>query len=83
LPLAYEFFRLAITTLLVFLLSLVVHNVEELELVNALGRRHDTQPVTKLLLLEELLRPRTEESTSVLVCETIAQSVQRESRTGT
>jgi hypothetical protein len=41
--------------LLVILISLVVDNVEEAELVNTLGGGNDTEPVTELLLLEELL----------------------------
>jgi len=42
--------------LLVILLSLVVDDVEELELIHALRGRDDTEPVTELHLLEELLR---------------------------
>lgn len=41
--------------LLVILLTLLVDNVEESELINTLGCRDDTKPVTELLLLEELL----------------------------
>ena len=43
--------------LLVVLVSLVVDDVEELELVDTSGGRDDAEPVTKLLLLEELLGP--------------------------
>lgn len=43
--------------LLVILISLVVDDVEELELVNTAGGGDDTEPVTELLLLEELLGP--------------------------
>lgn len=43
--------------LLVILISLVVDDVEELELVNTARGGDDTEPVTKLLLLEELLGP--------------------------
>lgn len=43
--------------LLVVLLSLVVDDVEELKLVDASGGRDNTEPVTELLLLEELLGP--------------------------
>jgi hypothetical protein len=43
--------------LLVILVSLVVNDVEELELVNTLAGRDDTEPVTELHLLEELLGP--------------------------
>lgn len=41
--------------LLFILVRLVAHDVEEAELVYALGGRDDTEPVTELLLLEELL----------------------------
>lgn len=41
--------------LLVILIGLVVDNVEEAELVHTLGGGDDTEPVTELLLLEELL----------------------------
>lgn len=43
--------------LLVVLLSLVVDDVKELELVDTSGGRDNTEPVTELLLLEELLGP--------------------------
>lgn len=43
--------------LLVVLVSLVVNDVEELELVDTSGGGDDTEPVTELLLLEELLGP--------------------------
>jgi hypothetical protein len=41
--------------LLVILIRLIIDNVEEPQLIDTLGRRHDTEPVTELLLLEELL----------------------------
>ena len=41
--------------LLVVILSLVVDDVEEAELVDTLGGGNDAEPVTELLLLEELL----------------------------
>jgi hypothetical protein len=41
--------------LLVILLLVVANNIVEAELVDALGGGNDTQPVTELLLLEELL----------------------------
>ena len=44
-----------IDPLLVVLLGLVVDDVEELELVHSLRGGDDTEPVTELLLLEELL----------------------------
>ena len=43
------------TRLLVIVLSLVVDDVEEAELVDALGGGNNAEPVTELLLLEELL----------------------------
>ena len=43
--------------LLVVLVSLVVDDVEELELVDTARGRDDAEPVTELLLLEELLGP--------------------------
>ena len=44
-----------IVHLLVILVGLVVDNVEEAELVDTLGGGNDAEPVTELLLLEELL----------------------------
>jgi hypothetical protein len=44
-----------IVDLLIILIRLVVDNVEEAELVDALGGGNDAEPVTELLLLEELL----------------------------
>lgn len=41
--------------LLVVLLLSIVDDVEELELVDTLGGGHDAEPVTELVLLEELL----------------------------
>lgn len=41
--------------LLIVLVITVVDDVEEAELVDTLGGRDDTEPVTKLVLLEELL----------------------------
>ena len=45
------------SNLLLILLTLVVDDVVEAELVDTLGGRDDAQPVTELLLLEELLGP--------------------------
>ena len=45
------------TNLLVIVLVLVVDNVVELELVDTGGGGDDAEPVTELLLLEELLGP--------------------------
>jgi len=47
--------RIFATRLLVVLIGLIIDDVEEAELVDALGGRYDAQPVTQLLLLEELL----------------------------
>jgi hypothetical protein len=41
---------------LIFLVG-IVHNVEESQLVNALGSGDNSEPVSQLLLLEELLGP--------------------------
>lgn len=49
--------------LLVVVISLVVDDVEELELVHSLRGRDDTEPVTELHLLEELLGPRAQDIT--------------------
>ena len=46
-----------VARLILILIGLVVDDVEELELVDALGGRDDAEPVTELLLLEELLGP--------------------------
>jgi hypothetical protein len=46
-------------SLLILLLVGIIDDVEELELVHALGRGHDAKPVTELVLLEELLGPVT------------------------
>lgn len=43
------------TDLLVILLSLVVDDVVEAELIDTLGGGDDTEPVTELLLLQVLL----------------------------
>jgi hypothetical protein len=43
--------------LLIIIICLFVDNVEEAEFVDTLGGRDDTEPVTELLLLEELLCP--------------------------
>ena len=45
------------TGLLLVVLSLVVNDVEELELVDAARGRDDAEPVAELHLLEELLGP--------------------------
>lgn len=42
-------------SLLVILIGVIVDDVEELELVHTAGGGDDTEPVTELLLLEELL----------------------------
>src|SRR5277367_4100693 len=43
--------------LILILIRLIVDNVEEPQLIYALRSGNDTQPVTELLLLEELLCP--------------------------
>lgn len=43
--------------LILILISLVVDDVVESQFVNTLGDGDDTEPVTELLLLEELLGP--------------------------
>ncbi|SRR6266536_2345551 len=48
---------LLLPRLILVLISLVVDNVEESELVNTLGGRNNSEPVSQLLLLEELLCP--------------------------
>lgn len=49
--------RRGLVRLVIVLIGLVVNDVEELELVDTLGGGDDTEPVTELLLLEELLGP--------------------------
>jgi len=44
------------THLLVIILTLIVYNVEESQLIDTLASRNDPQPISQLLLLEELLR---------------------------
>lgn len=48
---------LSLHPLLVIILALVIDDVEESQLVDTLAGRHDSQPVSELLLLEELLGP--------------------------
>jgi hypothetical protein len=55
LSIVYSRASIVATRLLVIVLSLVVDDVEEAELVDALGGGNDAEPVTELLLLEELL----------------------------
>jgi len=54
--------------LLIILLIGVVDNVEEAELVDTLGRRYDTEPISQLLLLEELLCPNPKISAIIPLC---------------
>ena len=68
--------------LLVVLVGLVVDNVEEAELVDTLGGGNNTEPVTELLLLEELL--------GTIVCHHVSSQIaiiyisrERKERTGT
>lgn len=44
--------------LIIILIRLIIHHIEEAQLVNALARADDAQPIAQLLLLEEFLRPR-------------------------
>ena len=43
--------------LFIVLITLLIDNIEESELVGSLASSDDTEPVTELLLLEELLGP--------------------------
>lgn len=43
--------------LFLILITLIVDHVEESQFVDALAGRHNTEPVTELLLLKELLCP--------------------------
>ena len=56
--------------LVLILLTLVTNNVEELQAVLALGGADHTEPVTELLLLEELLGP-------VVQCISLAVVIER------
>jgi hypothetical protein len=47
----------SINHLVLIFLRIVVHNVEESQLVNTLGGGDNSEPVSQLLFLEELLRP--------------------------
>lgn len=47
----------SVVDLVLILISVVVNDVEELELVDALASRDNTEPVTELHLLQELLGP--------------------------
>ena len=51
--------------LLVVIVTFVVNNVEELELIDTLGGGDDAEPVTELHLLEELLGPSLEVSAAI------------------
>ncbi len=53
----YPYYIITMGCLVVVLIGLVVNDVEELQLVDALGGRDNAQPVAELLLLEELLGP--------------------------
>lgn len=43
--------------LFILVFTLVANDVKESQLVDSFASRHDSQPVSQLLLLEELLRP--------------------------
>lgn len=61
--------------LLVVVISLVVDDVEELELVHSLRGRDDTEPVTELHLLEELLGPGAQDITVSVLLQTLFPAV--------
>lgn len=46
------------STLLVIIFICIIHHIEEPQLVDTLGCRDHTEPVSQLLLLEEFLCPR-------------------------
>jgi len=48
---------ISVNSLLIVLLISIVDDVEEAQLVDSLGGRDDTEPISQLLLLEELLCP--------------------------
>lgn len=54
--------------LLVILIGLIIHNIEELKLVDTLGGGDDTEPVAELHLLEELLGPVVPKLSAILDC---------------
>jgi hypothetical protein len=56
-PLSISLFQSTTIHLLIIILSSIIDNVEESELVDTLGGRNDTEPISELLLLEELLCP--------------------------
>jgi len=58
----------SVNPLLIILLIGIVDNVEEAELVDTLGRRYDTEPISQLLLLEELLCPNPKISAIIPLC---------------
>jgi hypothetical protein len=53
--------------LLVIVLSIVIDDVEETELVNTLRSGYNTEPVTELVLLEELLCPKRSNKISLIL----------------
>ena len=57
-PLFYPSWRPSSTDpLLIILLIGIINNVEESQLINTLGGGDNSEPISQLLLLEELLRP--------------------------
>jgi hypothetical protein len=58
----------SVNPLLIILLIGIVDNVEEAELVDTLGRRDNTEPISQLLLLEELLCPNPKMSATIPLC---------------
>lgn len=66
---------IASTSLLIILVRLIVDNVEEPKLIYTLGCRYNAQPVTELLLLEELLRPAGHRCISTQPCSTYGHPI--------
>ena len=46
-----------VESLLVILICVIIHHIEESELVNTLRRRYNTKPIPQLLLFQEFFRP--------------------------
>ena len=59
---------ISVNPLLIIFLIGIVNNVEEAELVDTLRRRDDTEPISQLLLLEELLCSIPKMSAMVPLC---------------
>ena len=46
-----------LATLLIVIIRIVVHHIEESKFIDSLTRAHNPQPITQLLFLEKFLRP--------------------------